>query len=174
MYSVVNGLLGIEKSPTTLPSDKEPSQLAPEFNEYFKSKVTKIESLSIPPPAVTPQPDKPTTKFTAFSPVSDEDLLKMIREMNRKHCQLDPMPTSLIMECLQELLPSISKIVNDSLLTGIFPQSFKEAIIRPSFKGKELDPDRGPLKLSPCQQSVFHLQGSGEGCQYPARGLPGE
>ena len=145
MYSVVNGLLGIEKSPTTLPSDKEPSQLAPEFNEYFKSKVTKIyqqiESQSIPPPAVTPQPDKPTTKFTAFSPVSDEDLLKMIREMNRKHCQLDPMPTSLIMECLPELLPSISKIVNDSLLTGIFPQSFKEAIIRPSFKGKELDPE---------------------------------
>lgn len=65
----------------------------------------------------------------------------MIREMNRKHCQLDPMPTSLIMECLPELLPSISKIVNDSLLTGIFPQSFKEAIIRPSFKGKELDPE---------------------------------
>ena len=144
-YRLVNDLMGKEKIPSTLPSDKDPNQLVSEFNHFFKTKVTKIyseiEAQAPSPPKSTPVAERTTAKFSVFSPVSDEDLLKTIKEMNKKHCQLDPMPTSLVSGCLPELLPSISKIVNDSLANGTFPHSFKEAIIRPSFKGKELDPD---------------------------------
>ena len=45
----------------------------------------------------------------------------------------------MVSSALIELLPSISRIVNDSLRTGIFPEDFKEAVIRPAFKGKGLN-----------------------------------
>ena len=88
------------------------------------------------PNHVTPLP-----KLKCFQPVTDEDLLKIIRGMQKKSCSLDPMPSTMISSVLMELLPTISKIVNESLKTGIFPTKFKEAVIRPAYKGKGLDPE---------------------------------
>ena len=51
------------------------------------------------------------------------------------------MPTSLLRQCLDEIAPYITDIVNASLETGLVPQSFKQAIVKPLLKNSGLDPD---------------------------------
>ena len=43
-----------------------------------------------------------------------------------KSCLLDPWPTFLVKECLDILLPSITKLVNCSLSEGVVPADFKK------------------------------------------------
>ena len=61
--------------------------------------------------------------------------------MNKKFCSLDPIPTWLLIECIDELLPFLVKIVNSSLESGVFPSTYKKAIIKPSIKDIKECPD---------------------------------
>ena len=54
---------------------------------------------------------------------------------------LDPWPTFLLKECLDILLPSITKLVNCSLTEGAVPAGFKKAIVSPLIKKSSLPPD---------------------------------
>ena len=45
------------------------------------------------------------------------------------------MPTKLVNECLDELLPIIKLIVNDVLTTGNYPKLLKKSVVSPVFKG---------------------------------------
>ena len=51
---------------------------------------------------------------------------------------LDPWPTFLVKDCVDILLPSITKLVNLSLSQGIFPGSFKKAVVTPLIKKSTL------------------------------------
>ena len=57
----------------------------------------------------------------------------------KKSSYLDPVPTDLLMKCLDVLLPVITKIINISLDTGCFPSDWKEAIILPILKKAGLE-----------------------------------
>jgi hypothetical protein len=61
--------------------------------------------------------------------------------MALKSCELDPLPASLLSDCLEHLLPAITDIINASLLSGSVPPCFKTAIVRPLLKKSNLDPD---------------------------------
>ena len=52
---------------------------------------------------------------------------------------LDPIPTWLLKQCVSDLLPLITTIVNKSLELGQFPSQLKEAIIKPHIKKSNLD-----------------------------------
>ena len=58
----------------------------------------------------------------------------------KKSCPLDPMPTSLVVGCLDVLLPVISRIINLSLSCGHFSEEWKEALDTPILKKPGLDP----------------------------------
>ena len=47
-----------------------------------------------------------------------------------KSCELDPLPTWILKECIAELLPVITGIVNKSLRDSLMPTSLKTAPIR--------------------------------------------
>ena len=47
---------------------------------------------------------------------------------------LDPVPSTLLKYILDLALPSITAIKNSSLQSGIVPDSFKEAVVRPLLK----------------------------------------
>ncbi|KAJ8025136.1 hypothetical protein HOLleu_35256 [Holothuria leucospilota] len=49
---------------------------------------------------------------------------------------MDPIPTWLLKKCIKELAPIITKIINGSLLSGIFPESLKVAHITPLINQK--------------------------------------
>ena len=56
-----------------------------------------------------------------------------------KSCELDPIPSKLLIECLDSILPSLTYLFNSSLASGIFPQCFKSALVTPTLNEKCLD-----------------------------------
>ena len=53
-----------------------------------------------------------------------------------KSCELDPIPSKLLIECLDSIL---TDLFNSSLASGIFPQCFKSALVTPILKKRCLD-----------------------------------
>ena len=52
---------------------------------------------------------------------------------------LDPIPSKLLVECLDYILPSLTDPFKSSLASGIFPQCFKSALVTPILKKRCLD-----------------------------------
>ena len=75
-------------------------------------------------------PDSVPPAFNAFMPVTEDEVYKCISESPTKSCSLDPIPTFLLKNYLDILLPSITKLVNYSIIDGSFPNSFKKAVVR--------------------------------------------
>ena len=62
--------------------------------------------------------------------------------MPQKSCDLDPIPTFDLFDCLYEIIPIVTSIMNKSLSSGIVPQCFKHALVKPLFKKRAgLDPN---------------------------------
>src|SRR6218665_2636746 len=89
--------------------------------------------------------------------------------MKNKQCDLDPIPTTLLKECTDLLVPTITKIINLSLSTSTFPMQFKDSVIKPLLKKPSLDkvllsnyrPISNPSFLSKLSERVVlsHLKG---------------
>ena len=56
-----------------------------------------------------------------------------------KSCDLDPIPSKLLIECLYSTLPSLTDLFNSSLASCIFPQCFKSALVTPIPKKRCID-----------------------------------
>ena len=54
-------------------------------------------------------------------------------------CDLDPIPTCLIKEFVNDFVPYITQIVNKSLKCGFFPDCLQHALIKPLLKKPSLD-----------------------------------
>ena len=60
-----------------------------------------------------------TTSFLSeFSAVSESTVKKVILQSPSKSCMSDPLPTTLLKDAIDELLPVLTKIVNSSILHG--------------------------------------------------------
>ena len=59
--------------------------------------------------------------------------------MPTKSCELDVVPTNVLKQCLDALVPPITKFVNLSLTSGSFPYDWKVAKVRPLLKKPGLD-----------------------------------
>ena len=46
-----------------------------------------------------------------------------------KSCELDPIPSKLLIECLDSIIPSLTDLFNSSLASGFFPQCIKSALV---------------------------------------------
>jgi hypothetical protein len=77
----------------------------------------------------------------AFRAVTEKEVYDIIMDSPTKSCILDPIPTSLLKQCLAELLPVITAIINISLEHGVFPDQFKHAVVSPLIKKEGLDPN---------------------------------
>jgi hypothetical protein len=74
-----------------------------------------------------------------FTAASEDEIRKLILSSPSKHCDLDPMPTWMLKEHLELLLPVITKLVNLSLATSTVPIQFKNAVVKPLLKKTNLD-----------------------------------
>jgi len=57
------------------------------------------------------------------------------------NCDLDPIPTSLVKQYSNILIPPINIIITLSISTGIFPDLFKSCSVYPHLKTYNLDKD---------------------------------
>ena len=63
----------------------------------------------------------------------------LISKAAGKSCQLDPIPTPIVLKLLDVLLSVITKLINLSFDTGRFAEAWKEALVLPSLKKPGLD-----------------------------------
>ena len=82
-------------------------------------------------------PDVPS--ISQFTLPSESDIQKLIEATPKKSCMLDPIPTPLVIGCIDILLPVITKIINISLQTGQFADQWKCALVHPLLKKPGLD-----------------------------------
>ena len=94
----------------------------------------------MPTSALHQTPWCPTqAKLHDFRPATDAEIRKVIMNSKNTTCSLDPIPTPLLKECLDPLIPVITKLVNTSLSTGCVSTSFKHALVKPLLKKSTLD-----------------------------------
>ena len=83
-------------------------------------------------------PDKPVVDanviLRSFRNLSEQDIFDLIQKSAQKSCVLDPLPTTLVCDSLDVLLPFTTKLVNNSPTTTHFPTEWKQAIVNPLLK----------------------------------------
>ncbi len=136
LFNVISKALQ-KKEETPFPTDVSDDELAKDFNEFFDGKIQDIrDNLDQNQENATPilETSKYVQTLTEFRTLSQEEVRKLISTSASKHCDLDPIPTWLLKECMDDLLPLITKIINVSLQLGDMPTSLKKAIINPLLK----------------------------------------
>ena len=76
--------------------------------------------------------------MSEFSSISQDNLKKIILSKPIKASTQDPLPASLIRDCLDELMPALTYLVNLSLSTGSMA-GLKDTVITPLLKKAGLD-----------------------------------
>ena len=76
-----------------------------------------------------------------FQQVTSDELKKILSKAPTKSCDLDPVPTYLLKECVSSFLPIITALVNKSLNGPLVPDIFKQATVRPLLKKPGMDKD---------------------------------
>ena len=136
-------------------------KLAEQFAAFFTNKIAKIrESLSSSSSFSLPSPVN-LPGLVKFDDVSPDDIAKVIKNSPTKSCLLDPWPTFLVKDCLDILLPSITKLINCSLLEGAVPDGFKSAVVTPVIKKSSLSKVKVGV-LRPVQQPGSYWDRSSE------------
>ena len=145
LFKKVNRLLG--KTQPVLPSHDDPVSLAEDFKNFFADKVKNIRT-SIIDQKPDDEPHKsPATdvwsdsSLDSFEKVSMDDIEEMVKGMSNKFCGLDPIPTFLLKDCINELSPLLCYIVNSSIEMSSFPVALKKAVIKPTLKKDDADSD---------------------------------
>ena len=139
LFNLTDELLGAPKS-KPLPSDCPTAKLPQIFCDYFSDKVKKIrtelDDLGASAPSFSAYEGK---RFSDFQPVSEKDIRDLIVQSSTKTCVLDPLPTEIVKEHIDILVPTITEIVNMSLASGVVPMTFKKAVVIPLLKKHNLD-----------------------------------
>ena len=130
--------LFVQKSELTFPDYRNSSALANDIGEYFVRKIDRVRSEL---DSVNPIEDSTSctvshsvTPIDSFNKLDKKDVRELIAESSKKSCSLDPMPTPLVLECSDVLLPSITRMINLSLEAGTFPEPWKLADVHPRLK----------------------------------------
>ena len=140
LFKTINSAL-YRKQKSPLPPHTDEKKLATELATFFNEKIENIrkkldnrsQRKKAIPKTFTGQ------KLQQFEKLETDDVRKLIKDMATKHSALDPIPTWLLKDCLDEFLPIITNIVNLSLQSGIMPKSLKHAIIQPQLKKPGLE-----------------------------------
>ena len=117
-----------------LPDDTTINSLINTFGRYFTDIIAKLRSGLLSSGVDSPVSGSYKNKFVSFRTMSKEEVLKIIKSTPNKSFDLDPIPTSLVLECISVLLPPITNIVNYSLQEDSFPSCFKTAHVTPVLK----------------------------------------
>ena len=142
LFKIVNELIK-PNDPKPLPTHDSPKELADRFCEFFSSKIAKIRHELVELQSSRMNNEATNSKtlpgFSEFLPASQDEVKKLILSTKSKSCSMDPIPTSLLKECLSSLLPVITTIVNLSMSQGIVSADLKKALIAPLLKKNGLD-----------------------------------
>ena len=151
-FKLCYSLLDVKKS-TSLPDCEDSTLLANKFNQYFVQKITKIREDMLYVDVnnmyvnkLSYGVDGPTcaqSTLSGFSPVSEFELRKNILSRKIKTCAEDTIPAELLKNCLDQILPALTNLVNVSLSTGSI-HGLKDSVVSPFLKKSNLDKELFP------------------------------
>ena len=138
LWKTLSHVLCQDQSRKTIPSDSEVN--AENFLKAFEAKVESVRAStsSVPPPVF--QGDGCSPIFDQFVDIDADEAVKLVRGAANKNCELDPVPTWIIEEFVEDLAPFIAHLINASTRTGSFPSDQKCAMVTPILKKISLDP----------------------------------
>ena len=116
------------------------SKNANRFNDFYVNKINEIRSkIPVCSPKVSSEDTKnfSGTTLNYFEPVTTNELRDIIKESKIKTCANDPVPTGILKNISDCLLPYFTQLINRSFLTGNV-DGLKESMIIPLLKSKEL------------------------------------
>ncbi|XP_068675632.1 uncharacterized protein [Montipora foliosa] len=126
-----------------------PDDLANDFGNFFMQKIDKINqlidmqsSLEMSKAGEKECADSDTdagVTFANFKTLSQERVSELIKKAAKKSYPLDPMPSSVVLEVFDVLLPVIANMINLSFESGEFARDWKEALLKPLLKKCGLD-----------------------------------
>ena len=144
LFKFVDKFLNVKKAPI-LPKHESSKELAERFSEHFQMKITgirrELSASSLPSLTIEDHETCLAPPLSCFQPVSPSEIKRFIMSSKTKSCQLDPVPTWILKGCINQLLPTITEIINSSLEQGHFPSKLKESIVYPLLKKPALDPE---------------------------------
>ena len=96
------------------------------------------------------------SEMNPFEPATEDEIKKLFLSSLLKSCNLDPIPTSVLKNCLDILVTPITDIINILMDTSTFLKKFKEPHVRPLLKKTSLP--KQTEKLQACILLESHFQ----------------
>ena len=146
LYKLVKNLTNGETS-SVFPDSGSDQSLSEEFSDYFIDKIDRImsditniiENEKIDSNIQYQAMDN-VNEFTCFRSLSEDEVMKLIKQSKTKSSILDPIPTAFLKKCIDIMIHPISDIINSSLLEGEFPNCWKCPVVTPLLKKSGLEP----------------------------------
>ena len=143
LFDIVGKLLHGRDPEPLYPSCASNADLANNFINFFGTKISKIcndiESHSVQQSMQFIDASLSGVRLRKFKCVDYQELLDIIDHLASKTCELDPIPSRLLLDCADRLVPIIMRIVNLSLASCITPPTLKQALTCPLLKKPSLD-----------------------------------
>ena len=114
-----------------MPNSTGDKKLVNDFADYF---IEKIQNALDGNAKFKPKRNSTITPLKIFEPTTADEVTTIIKGMKTKSCELNFLPMSLLKKALPYVINTITNIMNVSLEKGVFPDSWKTAIIRPLLK----------------------------------------
>ena len=133
LWNSINNILH-RIPPPALPEFTSVKSLCDHFSKYFVDKIENIRSKFPDNVHNIPSVQKTEIRFKmkVFERATEDEIKKLILSSSSKSCDLDPIPTSVLKNCLDILITPITDII--TILMEKFPQNIKEAHVRPLLK----------------------------------------
>ena len=132
-----------QKTELIFPHYQDFSVLANDIGTFFMQKIERIRSeldaTVNPTQSVETAPAASIPCFDSFESLSEENVRLLISKSSKKSSTLDPMPTPLVVGCLDVLLPVLTRMINLSLESGVFPENWKQADVLSRLKKSGLE-----------------------------------
>ena len=121
------------------PLSENDRMLAGEFATFFTTKIDTLHKNLLVKRVIDEVLTMSSTKFSTFTEMKIDDIRKLAATLFSKSCVLDPLPSSIIKQCTDLLLPTITNIVNFSLCDGCMPTCLESAVLSPLLKKPDAD-----------------------------------
>lgn len=153
--SKVSGITELKVDDSTITN---PLLISETFNEHFSTIGTKISS-NVQTTSVLPESFvKPSQSTFVFTPISVSTIQRLLSTLSvAKASGLDKISAMLLRHAAPVISIPLCSIFNKSIISGIFPDSWKNAKVFPVYKGNaKNDPNNyRPISVLPVVAKVF-------------------
>ena len=142
LFAATKKLLN-QSTESPFPPHGDKLALANDMGSFFVKKISHLRvSLDAAPNScstISRHSSQCSSSFTVFHRVDIDYLRKLVLRTRTNSCSLDPVPTNIMKDCLDELLPILTTMINLSLESGFFPAIWKDSVVTPLLKKPGLD-----------------------------------